>query len=337
MDYKIENLLQKSSSDAKHEQGYILSLFNGLAKLKEFLSRHRNPEEIKSRIELLNDKYIDAMKENENLKELISQKEKIICQNSKVMSVLLHDIRSPISSIIGISMLAEEGYKELVEKYPCAAENELISTINDLSIYSQSLSTAITLYSKWIDYNRNESKLDAEYYDVHQLIKDIHSELKVKTERKNILLEYIENGESSGSKNEGLSAEETVFTDKNLVYIVINNLVSNSIKFTPEGKRIYISAEPLDDFYFKVAVKDEGRGIPVDIRSKLFSSENITTEGTNGEKGTGKGLKFCRELAEQQGGILDIESTCSNGTSIYFTMPRYSPDLMITKRNMLKH
>jgi len=89
-----------------------------------------------------------------------------------------------------------------------------------------------------------------------------------------------------------------VYTDESTLISVLQNLITNSIKFSSENGKVVVEAKCFRD-YIEISIIDEGVRIPDDIKDKIFDGkEHITTRGTVNEKGTGLGLKICKEMIE---------------------------------------
>lgn len=114
----------------------------------------------------------------------------------------------------------------------------------------------------------------------------------------------------------------SVWVDSNQLDIIIRNLISNAIKFTPENGSITINALKVHDSW-KIQVRDTGVGMTEKIKNSIFASDSsVTTFGTNNEKGTGLGLSLCKEMVERNNGKIWVESELNKGTSFYFTIPK---------------
>ncbi len=271
-------------------------------------------------IEALKKDILTVTSENEKLK-------KILDQNSKVLSIFSHDIRSPLATITYLGLMVLDEYDKIANQFPELKQTEAYNFLNSIIEYSRISADTLNSYGNWVKRNKDEFNLNNNEYNINKIIDEVYPDFKIRAEAKNINLIHNNNHD-----------DLTVYTDKDIVHIILNNLISNSIKFTEGGKNIYVSAEPLDELYVKATVRDEGKGIPDDIKKKLFLVEGITTEGTNNEKGTGKGLIFCRELVEKQGGKIWIdEQNDYNGTKIHFTIPKYSSNEMVIKSEAIKH
>ncbi|MDX1700247.1 MAG: ATP-binding protein, partial [Melioribacteraceae bacterium] len=119
--------------------------------------------------------------------------------------------------------------------------------------------------------------------------------------------------------------------DDSLILQVFNNLVANSVKFTPNGGSIIITAEKLlDEQKVEFRVKDTGVGIEAEDLDKLFVvDKKFTTLGTDGEKGTGLGLSLVREIIERHNGNIGVESKVGEGTEFIFKLPISTPSILI--------
>jgi signal transduction histidine kinase len=114
-----------------------------------------------------------------------------------------------------------------------------------------------------------------------------------------------------------------VYADKYMIESVVRNLVSNAIKFTPSGKSIEVVCKNLNDDFAEFTVKDYGVGIPLGIQSRLFKIDTqISTKGTQQEKGTGLGLVLCKDFIEKNGGTISFESQPGKGSLFKVTIPK---------------
>ncbi|GAB4196988.1 MAG: hypothetical protein OHK0057_26720 [Thermoflexibacter sp.] len=109
--------------------------------------------------------------------------------------------------------------------------------------------------------------------------------------------------------------------DKNQIEMVIRNLLSNALKFTPHYGSIFISATSKSNSW-EISIKDTGVGIKAENIAKLFAKDtHFSTLGTSGEKGTGFGLWICKEMIEKNVGKIWVESQEGKGSTFYFTLP----------------
>jgi signal transduction histidine kinase len=111
-----------------------------------------------------------------------------------------------------------------------------------------------------------------------------------------------------------------VFADRDMVTLVLRNLISNAIKFTPDGGTILIRTEKLDGLG-RVSIIDNGIGIDAETLSRIQGNSYYSTNGTASESGTGLGLMLCRDFLSKNSGTLSIESEAGRGSTFSFTLP----------------
>jgi len=115
-----------------------------------------------------------------------------------------------------------------------------------------------------------------------------------------------------------------VHADIDMIDTVIRNIISNAIKFTPENGKIEISLDKINQQQnvCTIVISDSGVGLDKNAQQKVFEIDStITTLGTNKEKGTGLGLKLCKEFLNINYGAIWIESEVNKGTSVYISLP----------------
>ncbi len=121
----------------------------------------------------------------------------------------------------------------------------------------------------------------------------------------------------------------TVYSDATRIVLLLNNLINNAIKFTPGKGKVEIFSEELEDGSIKISIKDNGIGMSKDLlknKQRMFRGEiprekSISRVGTNGEEGTGKGLRNCLWYADQVGILLSVESIEGEGSIFSFIVP----------------
>ncbi|MEZ5072260.1 MAG: sensor histidine kinase [Bacteroidales bacterium] len=118
-----------------------------------------------------------------------------------------------------------------------------------------------------------------------------------------------------------VNEEHCVNADRDQLFVVIRNLLSNAMKFTPAQGSIVLSSRK-NNGQILLSVRDTGIGIPEPILSKIKGNkEQITTQGTQGEKGSGLGLQICREIMETNHGWMEMQSESGKGTTITLGIP----------------
>jgi signal transduction histidine kinase len=145
--------------------------------------------------------------------------------------------------------------------------------------------------------------------DISSIIDETLNLLRPNSDQKNI------------STEKHFGTDKHGYADKNMIEMVIRNLVSNAIKFTPQNGKIYISLNE-NNADLQVEIRDNGVGITPENQIKLFNLDsNYSNKGTNGEEGTGLGLIICKEFIEKNNGKIRVESNPGKGSSFFFTIP----------------
>lgn len=236
-------------------------------------------------------------KQNVQLKQLNKTKDKLF-------SIISHDLKAPaIAQKMAIDHLrpkVEALKDDKIKKY-CKILHE--NTENQIIIIRNLLS--------WASVQSERIKYDPKAIDIVPIIND------------EIKLYSVPAKDKSISLTANLPKECVVFIDKQMMSIVIRNLINNAVKFTNVGGHIFIHCECVeDDFVFSIT--DNGIGMTSQqIKALYTSSQNIDIKfGTNGEKGTGLGLILCKDLLERNNSRLLIESKLQKGTTMRFTLQR---------------
>jgi len=238
----------------------------------------------------------DALRKSESqLRELNAQKDKFF-------SIIAHDLKSPFNAIMGFSELLMD---QINEKDYSEAERHAAIILRS----SQNAVDLIQNLLDWAGSQTDKMEFAPGHFELAHLIEQTLTEQKSAADQKSIKL------------LNDIQEQLPVFANKNMTGTVIRNLVSNAIKFTREGGAVHISAQKASEEII-VRVKDNGVGIDSKRIEGLFSIDaNLSTPGTNKEKGTGLGLILCKEFVEKHGGKIWVESEAGKGSEFYFTLP----------------
>ena len=248
---------------------------------------------------ILEDKNVEVLQQKSDLDEQAYKLNDLNNLKDRLISVLAHDLRAPLSTLRGLFSLLEDdsiSHDQFLEMIPQA--------LKKLEYTSDFLDTLLF----WINSQMDNFDSSAKSFP----IKDV-----VSYEVSN----YSEQALSKGiNLLDNISEDVTVAADPNSIRIVIRNLITNAIKFSREGDTIDVSSSYKDD-YILISVKDTGVGMSEKQLSKLFKSKVDSGTGTNNESGTGMGLLFCKDLIEKCNGKIWVESTQGCGTEFFFTLP----------------
>jgi len=263
---------------------------NGKASEKQFRLRIKEMEEL-----------------NANLENLVEQRTKelneVVATNSKFISIIAHDLRSPFSSIIGaLDMLKEylDAFSKIeIETYVKLASKSAHRTLNLLD----------NLLAWTISQNKEKS-FDPVKINLYELVAyEIESFIN-EANQKQIVVGH------------SIALNLNVSADVQMVKTIFRNLIGNAIKFTNTGGKITISASETNHFVV-IVVEDNGIGISNEVQRGLFKMNGSHTAGTCNEQGTGLGLMLCREFVEMHGGSIWLESKPGKGSKFKFTLPHY--------------
>jgi len=118
-----------------------------------------------------------------------------------------------------------------------------------------------------------------------------------------------------------------MWSDFDRLFEILDNLISNAVKYSPEGGDIVVQAKQKGEF-MEIRVKDKGIGIAADQVGKLFQKYyRVYDEKTKHIRGTGLGLYICRKMVEELGGKIGVRSKPGAGATFYFTMPLYRENM----------
>jgi len=249
------------------------------------------------------------IKKNElHLKQLNAAKDKLF-------SIIAHDLRSPFNGILGFSELLIENTKD----FEVAESEKYLRIIN-----SSAKNTLILLDNLllWAKTQTGQIIYKPEKINLATIIKEVLEISSSIAKIKNITLNYIQ------------SDAIEVYTDVNMLKIVLRNLISNATKFTKTGGHITVRGK-LEQTQVEITISDNGIGMKQEIIKTLFDfSTNNTSLGTEKEKGSGLGLVLCKEFVEKQGGIIWVESEYGKGSDFKFTLPLNKSKSIIKKNHL---
>jgi signal transduction histidine kinase len=240
---------------------------------------------------------------NDRVNRQNHQLQQLNATKDKFFSILGHDLKGPLNSLTSFSGL-------LINHTDSLSKDEIKMLALDLD---KSLKNLFALLENLLEWSRSQTgniEFKPERFDLASVLETNKELLKVQAQNKTIAIENA------------CKAEVVVNAHRHSINTVIRNLISNAIKFTPEGGAIIINAQQAQDEVM-VSVADNGIGMTPEVISKLFRIDTkLTTKGTADEKGTGLGLILCKEFIEKNGGRIGVDSKPGEGTVFYFTLPR---------------
>ncbi|MEP6949183.1 MAG: PAS domain-containing sensor histidine kinase [Ginsengibacter sp.] len=336
---RFEDFLKQSMGKTMKEEGYIysndgiaipvlMSVNNFSADntfilsiiLTDLTIHNKNQEELKDRAQELEEKNRDLSTANEEILALNKNLEKRVYERTlqlenlnhelkdlnlskdKFLSVISHDLRNPLTALlIASDALSQDTHNPVFD-----GMQPFIKIINNTS---HNILNQLNELVDWAQKQREKTSLKPEKIQLIFNI-DVSLELlKPNARQKNIVL-----------KNE-VGYDIYVKVDILMLRSILQNLVTNSIKYTPDGGSITVTARSINNM-IEISVTDTGTGMNEVTRKKLFTNSHVASvSGTNNEKGTGLGLILVKDFVTQHGGTIRVESKIGKGTSIIFTVP----------------
>lgn len=267
-------------------------------------------------IDLLLSTYENAIQKNGELSEanqqLVTMHREIAKKNlelqklneekNKFLRMAAHDLRNPIGVILSYSMIILE---EAAQKLS-AEEKDFVETIKRSSEF------VLTLLNELLDIAVIESgqvSLNLSQVDIISLIENNINLNRVQADTKNITIEFTPQIKSCELNIDNIKIEQ-----------VLNNLISNAIKFSHQNSVVHVGAY-LDDNYITIFVEDHGQGIPEKEQQKLFQPfARTSVKSTAGEKSTGLGLSIVKRIIESHNGKIWVNSEVGKGSRFSFAL-----------------
>jgi two-component system, NtrC family, sensor kinase len=248
---------------------------------------------------------------NEELRKLNQTKDRFF-------AIVGHDLRGPITSFSGINdLLNWHIAKNDMDKVK-AMGNKITQSVRQLD-------TLLNNLLNWAMSQTDAVPYRPEPLQLNQLTKECYGFFEHALELKRINL-------VDQTKDDFL-----VYADKNALATVIRNLISNAVKFTPTAGKITISSRLIDNFVW-IDIRDTGVGLPPDKLLTIFAlSENKTTSGTSGEKGTGLGLVLCSDYVALNKGAIEVQSEVGEGSVFSFSVPSFQPKELQNLKKEMSH
>ena len=231
----------------------------------------------------------------------ITEHVKLDNMQKELVADVSHELKTPITSIMGYAdTLLEGGYDE-------ETQTKFLNVIASESRRMARLVTDLLTLSR---YDSNKKKTQKETFDLGDLVKQCQEKLAIEIKKK-------------GHKvNSFVTADvPPVYADKDDIERVVLNILTNSIKYTPDNGEIKIYVGFVyNDAYIKIF--DNGIGIPEDDLSRIFERfYRVDKARTREMGGTGLGLSIAKEILDKNGGSIDIKSKVGEGTEVVIRIP----------------
>jgi ligand-binding sensor domain-containing protein/signal transduction histidine kinase len=264
-------------------------------------------------------------KVDERTKEVEQQKEHILTQNKELIkldefkqnmsSMIVHDLKTPLSNILSLTEAVEHGSRA--------------PSINNAHLIKQMGKQMLNLTLNMLDVSKFEDakiELKIKYLHLKTLVNDALSQIIFLAEQKNLQINNL------------VSTEYFIDGDKEIIERVFVNLLTNSIKYSPQNGKLIVNCIEAKDFKqlnelekqddkLVISIKDFGEGIAPENAEHVFEKFAQISEKKSGSiKSTGIGLTFCKLAVEAHGGKIGLNSKLGEGSCFWFILKKSEPD-----------
>jgi PAS domain S-box-containing protein len=239
---------------------------------------------------------------NTRLRDSESELRRQNANKDKFFSIISHDLKSPFHSILGFAEILSGDLGDFTL-------DEIRSYGNHIHVGAQNLLNLLENLMQWTRLQSGHMGYQPEPLLLRERVEMVASLLQGNLHAKKIAFDC------------GIDPEMMVYADRTHLSLVLQNLVSNAVKFTRSQGGIQVYASQQDDLV-EICVEDNGLGMDKEHLQRLFQIEtSFSTVGTANEKGTGLGLILCYELVRENAGSIWAESEPEQGSRFYFTLP----------------
>lgn len=221
------------------------------------------------------------------------------------VSVASHELRTPLNAILGYTEMLQEGaYGPLLSEQRGAIERIVVST-----------GQLLDLANNLLDHAQLEAgvlALNAVPFSPKELVDSVRGVMDMMARAKGLKL----------TSHVASDVPATLHGDRQRLYQVLVNLVSNAIKFTDEGM-IHVRVYKPDKTHWALAVSDTGRGIPAEVQPRIFEPfQQVEDPIKRNHRGTGLGLSLVKRLVTLMGGEINVESEVGRGSTFIVVLPQ---------------
>jgi signal transduction histidine kinase len=299
------------SDDYHHRKGYE-------AGAVDFMSKPFVPEILLSKVKV----FIDLYQQRQALEEEVKQRRqaeaalhqanlalfKLNADKDKFFSIISHDLRGPFNALLGNAQLLVQQ----IDKFSQQDVQEMSQSIYNGTKAVYNLLENLLMWAQL--QQQGGIKCSPESIELRNLANETLAVLTQIAAQKEIEL------------NNTIPPDFWVQADRHMLETVIRNLAGNALKFTPRGGQITLQGAKNglnhQPGLVKVSIQDSGVGMNQADAAKLFRLDTCrSTPGTERERGSGLGLIICKEMVEQNGGTIWVESELGKGTKVEFTVP----------------
>ncbi|SEG04731.1 sensor histidine kinase [Algoriphagus boritolerans] len=248
---------------------------------------------------VLFDDITEQIKTTEQLKKQAEELTKLNELKNKFFSIISHDLKGPVFGVKELIHLTQNGL---------VTEEEFLEMLPEVSKNMENVALLLENLLAWTSSQILGEFIQAQSIDLFKLVTSQKNLLNRMASEKSVAIELL------GFEN------TWAYGDKNMLELIVRNLISNAVKFSKPNDQILISCETKNE-KLKLCARDFGIGISEENLKKLNEGISFTTRGQANETGTGLGLILVREYIVKNGGTMTVESVLGEGTKFCVTIP----------------
>jgi signal transduction histidine kinase len=270
----------------------------GLAKQNEHLE-----ENVAKRTQALHNANTALQRQNQELAELSIEKEELV-------NIVSHDLKNPIGAIRGLAEIITSDDLTVQESSKIAGR--IVQTADRM----------LELVKNLLDINRLESggvQMNLVPFNIAPMIEAVVWQYGSPAAAKNITLHFKDEATNKASNE---ASGSLILADEQAIMQVLDNLISNAVKYSPQGKNVSVRLKSSVDAVY-VEVQDQGPGISAEDQKRLFGKfARLSAQPTGGEHSTGLGLSIVKKLVEAMNGRVWCESELGKGATFIVELPQ---------------
>ncbi|PWA06201.1 PAS domain-containing sensor histidine kinase [Flavobacterium psychrotolerans] len=252
----------------------------------------------------------ERKKSEDAIQKYVKEMEELVIHKDNILSILSHDLRSPLTGIIGTAKYLKTNFSRM-------KPSEIEEMLDLLYKTSKDELNMLDYLVEWARIKYASEAFSPTKIELSQYVKKVFDTLN-ETATLNTINLHNEVEENTN-----------VFADKKMLLSILQNIVSNAIKHSYPGGKITVTAKSKEEKII-VEIKDTGIGMSKEIREKLFSPQmDDLLTARKATKGAGIGLLLVKGFLETSGGEIWVESVEGEGSSFYFTLPTEEPTAKI--------
>ncbi len=303
---KKDNKLQEEIVNAQKRTIWVITLTGFAISFLLLFMWYAKQRETQAKQNLLR-KNLEIEQKNgqiEKTTQLLSEQNQELAQltevQNKLFNIIGHDLKNPIDNLSGLLDLTVS--KDI-------SQEDFWILAADLKKSTSNVKKLLDNLLLWSQAQKKGNVLDIKELNLYEMVEEKQQLFSLQLSQKQItLLNQV-------------PPKLKVWADANHLRFILRNLLANAIKFTHPQGTVTIKAKNLAN-EVEITITDTGVGMSAkQIENILYFSKNISTKGTQGEKGTGLGLLFCKDFIELNGGKLAITSELNKGTTFLITLP----------------